>query len=110
MALAGWQRLLDGAPWFRGEGRYPIAAYSEFMPPPRVGRKPYAADDGAVYDEADPWGWPITEAEEQLELRPGLDDLAARIVHALAELRRGRPVHGLSHRKLADNPAWPADL
>ena len=32
-----WQAF----PWFEGEGNYPIPAYSEFMPPPRVGRKPY---------------------------------------------------------------------
>src|SRR5262249_50694599 len=68
MAQVGWQRLLAGAPWFRGEGSYPIAAYSEFMPPPRVGRKPYEADGAATYNEADPWGWPVTEAEDLLEL------------------------------------------
>src|SRR5207244_13357437 len=40
MPTQGWKRLLDRWPWFRGEGRYPIAAYSEFMPPQRVLRKP----------------------------------------------------------------------
>ena len=35
MTLSGWKQLLDGIPWFRGAGSYPIAAYSEFMPPPR---------------------------------------------------------------------------
>ena len=44
MPAQGWKRLLAGAPWFRGAGNYPIAAYSEFMPPPRLGPKPY---DGA---------------------------------------------------------------
>ncbi len=41
MAEQGWQKLLAGYPWFAGEGNYPIAAYSEYMPPPRVGRKAY---------------------------------------------------------------------
>lgn len=38
MAKHGWHQLLDGAPWFEKEGAYPIAAYSEFIPPPRRGR------------------------------------------------------------------------
>jgi hypothetical protein len=33
----GWPKLVDGYPWFVGEGRYPIPAYSEFMPAPCVG-------------------------------------------------------------------------
>src|SRR5579872_2676373 len=62
MALSGWKKLLAGAPWFRGEGRFPIAAYSEFMPPPRAGLKPYGADGPPPFADADPWGWPVTEA------------------------------------------------
>jgi len=37
MPLQGWKRLLAGAPWFRGRGKYTIRAYSEFLPPPRLG-------------------------------------------------------------------------
>ena len=32
MSLIGWEALLKTCS-FRGEGQYPIAAYSEFMPP-----------------------------------------------------------------------------
>ena len=35
MSEQGWKRLTAGAPWFAGAGKHPIAAYSEFMPPPR---------------------------------------------------------------------------
>ena len=41
MTAPGWNALLDGAPWFTGQDAYPITAYSEFMPPPRLGLKPY---------------------------------------------------------------------
>ena len=54
MAEQGWQKLLAGYPWFAGEGNYPIAAYSEFMPPPRVGRKPYGSIDHCLYAKTIP--------------------------------------------------------
>ena len=58
--LSGWKRLLVDWPWFQGEGSYPIAAYSEFMPPPRLIRKPYGGEDLILHSRDDPWGWPIT--------------------------------------------------
>jgi hypothetical protein len=110
MTLTGWKRLVDGAPWFRKAGSYPIAAYSEFMPPPREVRKPYRGYDVDELDEDDPWGWPVSEWEEKLQLRPGLAHVAEVIVHALAELAHGRPAHGFSRTKLVGNPAWPMAL
>ncbi|MBI3407977.1 MAG: M28 family peptidase [Planctomycetes bacterium] len=109
MAQAGWAQLVDGWPWFRGDGNYPIPAYSEFLPPPKMGRKPYGADMG-FFDEADPRGWPITEYEETLELRPGLEKVAEQIVGALVNLGNARPVHGFSKAKLEGNPYWPEAL
>jgi hypothetical protein len=32
--LAGWKQLIPSPSAFRSEARYPIDAYSEFMPPP----------------------------------------------------------------------------
>src|SRR5262249_6980101 len=98
MPASGWKRLLAGAPWFRGPGSYPLAAYSEFMPPPRLGRKPYA------HAELEPnpfWAgfwtcWQITEYEEALELGPGLEHVAGQVVTALAHLGHGRPAHGIA--------------
>ena len=49
MAQQGWKRLLAGVSQFRAPGRFPIAAYSEFMPPPRMGRKPYGAEDPILF-------------------------------------------------------------
>ncbi len=110
MTLTGWKRLVDGAPWFRKAESYPIAAYSEFMPPPREVRKPYRGYEIADLDEKDPWGWPVSEWEEARQLRPGLEHIAEVVVHGLAELAQGRPTHGFSRTKLTGNPAWPLSL
>jgi hypothetical protein len=61
MPKTGWQRLAAGTSWYRAAGRYPIPAYSEFMPPPRLGEKPYGAVEPSRLDSADPWGWPVSE-------------------------------------------------
>jgi hypothetical protein len=108
MVAAGWKQLLDEASCFRGDGKYPIAAYSEFIPPPRLGLKPYGGRPS--FDDNDPWGWPITEFEECFELRPGLECLAGQFVVALARLGRGQPAHGCARNKLENNPYWPPEL
>ncbi len=110
MPTQGWKRLLAPRSWFRGEGKYPIAAYSEFMPPPRLVRKPYGSDDPILLRTKDPWGWPIAEYEEALTIRPGLEKIACQVVHALAHLCRGQPAHGIAKSKLIDNPYWPPQL
>src|SRR5262245_20022638 len=69
MPKHGWQQLLEGAPWFEREGAYPVAAYSEFMPAPRLGRKPYrhAGREPLPFTDGDPRGWYVAEYEEALE-------------------------------------------
>jgi len=110
VAEQGWHKLLTGYPWFSGEGNYPIAAYSEFMPPPRVGRKPYGSIDHGLYCGDDPFGWLVSEYEEALEIQPGLEMIAKELVHVLHHLGRGEPAHGIARKKLDGNPYWPADL
>lgn len=110
MASSGWKALYAGAPWFRGAGRFPLLAYSEFVPPPRIGGKPYDGYDPPFFDEKDPYGWPVSEYEERLQLAPGLHHIAEVVVRALHDLGHGRPVYGLSRGKLADNVAWPPEL
>src|SRR5262249_62258522 len=101
MPAAGWKQLLAGAPWFRGPNKYPIAAYSEYMPPPRLGRKAYDGFiDPVLFRPDDPWGWQVTEYEEALELRPGLENVARQIVGALAPLGQGQPAHAMGHNKI----------
>ena len=109
MALCGWKQTLDGWPWFRGEGSYPVLPNSEFMPPLRLGLKPYGTRDSTRLDPDDPFGWPVTEYEEALILRPGMQCLADQVLHHLLRVWRheASDVIGL---KLKDNPYWPQEL
>jgi hypothetical protein len=106
----GWKELLKGWPWFKGEGSFPILPNSEFMPPVRLGRKPYGTWDTLPLSEKDPWGWPISEYEEALTLRPGLIDIAHHVYAKLIPLCQGEEEHGISPSKLQDNPFWPPEL
>ena len=109
----GWQKLLNGYPWFRGNGHYPIIAYSEFMPPPMVGYKPYGKPDKLILSEDDPFGWKITELEEEFELRPGIDHIGQQILSNIMKLGKGLPEHFISGHggeNLVDNPYWPTEL
>src|SRR4051812_27101496 len=110
MTTRGWKQLLSGKNPFRGAGKYPIAAYSEFMPPPRLGRKPYGHLEGQTFSPDYPWGWHVTEYEERLELQPGLQHLAGHFLLAMHHLGRGDPAHGISRSKLAGNLYWPEEL
>ena len=112
MSAPGWNALLDGAPWFTGQDAYPITAYSEFMPPPLLGVKPYrhARREPSPFADDDPHGWQVTEYEEALELRPGLEQIGRQLVEALVRLAHGRPGHGIAPKKLIDNPYWPLRL
>jgi len=111
---AGWQKLLEGYPWFEGEGHYPIPAYSEFMPPPRLGRSPYKSDiDFSLFAKDDPYGWQISELEEEYELKPGLEHLAHQIIGHLLKLGRALPAYsiaGHAGQNLVNNPYWPPEL
>src|SRR5690348_6287075 len=104
MAASSSMALLKGWPWFRGAGRYPIAAYSEFLPPPRLGRKPHGELEPRPLSPDDPHGWHVSEYEEYFELRPGLEKVARHVLAALQQLGAGSPAHGISQAKLANNP------
>jgi len=109
----GWQKLRTGYPWFGGNGCYPIAAYSEFMPPPRLGYKPYGKPDYRLENENDPFGWTITEMEEEYELKPGIEHIGQQIMNNLIKLGKGLPQHFISghgNENLINNPYWPPEL
>ncbi len=95
---------------FEGEGKYPIEAYSEFMPPSRIGLNPYTGENTGFFSDRDPWGWPVTEYEEAFELQPGMQLIAQQILGALVRLGRGEPAHGISANILNGNPYWPYEL
>jgi hypothetical protein len=110
---AGWKKLVQGYPWFTGKGQFPIPAYSEFMPPPRFGRSPYGEIDPLHFSSDDPFGWYISEIEEELELQPGLSILANQILKQITELGQGKPAYNIAGqmgRNLINNPYWPPEL
>jgi hypothetical protein len=110
--LKGWRALLAG----HGETRprtFPLPAYSEFMPPPRLGCKPYGEPCRDPFAGDDPWGWRISETEQEWELRPGLEHVARVVTTHLLALARGDEEHvirGHGGRNLAGNPYWPPEL
>ncbi|MGZ3514546.1 MAG: hypothetical protein ACXU93_11415, partial [Thermodesulfobacteriota bacterium] len=110
----GWRGFLKGFPWYNEERRYPLQAYSEFMPPVRTGINP---SDGTVYSwvfqDDDPFGWQIMEIEEEYQLKPGLEKIGGQVIRHILQLGTGTlPVHLAGHkqRNLADNLFWPPTL
>jgi hypothetical protein len=111
--LIGWQKLMAGYPWFRCGGCYPIPAYSEFMPSPQPGIKPYGKTESSVLDENDPYGWSISEMEEEYELKPGIEHIGCQIMSSLLKLGKGLPhpyISGHGGENLVNNPYWPPEL
>lgn len=109
----GWQKLVEGYPWFEGEGCYPIPAYSEFMPAPRLGRSLYGDIDRFLFDENDAYGWRVPEIEQEYELGPGLERIANQLLAHLVKFGRGEVVRaliGLDRRLLEGNPYWSPEL
>jgi hypothetical protein len=109
----GWRQLLDGYPWFSGEGQFPLPAYSEFMPPPRLGCTPYGAVDPRLFSEDDLYGWHVSEIEEEYEIKPGLENIARQIIESLVKLGESQPVYHIAGHEgmnLLNNPYWPPEL
>ena len=86
---------------WRGEGRYPLRAYSELMPAQFVGWKPCASGHGR--EVATLGVTEIDEYEWVHELAPGFDRIAEHILAELGTLMRGDR-HALSHTLLDNNP------
>jgi hypothetical protein len=110
MTAAGWERLLEGWPWFQGQGSFPIFPNSESMPPVRLVRKPYGTREPTPVSVDDPWSWPVTEYEEGLSLQTGLTCIAAQLLQKLGGLCRGDSEDKIAEYDLRDNPYWPPDL
>ena len=111
--LTGWKKLIDGYPWHNCDGCFPLPAYSEFMPSPLVGRKPLGEIDTEVFDESDPFGWHITEIEEEYELRPGMVHIGNQVLNNIVKLGKGQRenhIRGHKGQNLKDNPYWPVEL
>jgi hypothetical protein len=109
----GWKKFLIGYPWFNCKGCYPITAYSEFMPSPHLGYKPYGKPDSRILQEDDLFGWKISEMEEEYELKPGIEHIGQQIMSSILKLGKGLPQHfigGHGGENLVNNPYWPPEL
>src|SRR5664279_2183729 len=109
----GWKKFLAGYPWFGCKDCYGIAAYSEFMPPPRLGYKPYGKPDDRFLRDDDLYGWRISEMEEEYELKPGIEHIGHQIMNNIIKLGKGLQEHAISghgRENLSDNPYWPNEL
>ncbi|HEX9028796.1 MAG TPA: hypothetical protein VF823_06450, partial [Anaerolineales bacterium] len=110
---SGWPALLAGFPWFVGKENFPLAAYSEFMPAPRLGASPYGGPDPYFFDADDPYGWNISEQEQEFELKPGMQEIARHLLAHLVKLGTGQEaghLYGHQDLNLTGNPYWPAEL
>jgi hypothetical protein len=109
----GWAKLLEGAPWFNYDGCFPLAAYSEYMPPPKIGKTPLGETDRMLFSEDDPFAWNISELEEENELRPGMQHVGKQIMHHIINLGKGLTEHhipGHGGQNLNNNPYWTQEL
>jgi hypothetical protein len=104
--------LIPGENCFQGPDAYRIEAYSEFMPPPRVGWKPYGTQpvNPHLFSPDDPFGWKVHEFDEALELQPGLHQIGRQLLTRLKRLQDGNPETGLPRHICRDNPFWPPEL
>ena len=112
MGREGWQKLIPSVDHFHHAGAYRIDAYSEYMPPPRLGWKAYGTlpVNGQLFSNDDPFGWKINEFDEALELQPGLLQIAKQLMARLKRLQDGKPETGLPQHVAQNNPYWPPQL
>lgn len=109
----GWHKLYQGYPWFKGQGKYPLPAYSEFMPAPRVGISLFGEIDDRIFDNKNPYGWGVPEVQEEYEIKPGLSSIAEQTMNQLRDLGLGLAayrIRGHEGRNLIDNPYWSPEL
>ncbi len=110
MKQQGWQQLLSDLPHYGVNAHFSLPAYSEFMPPPRIGWRPCDPDHPAPRNPANPFAWLVSEREQAVEVQPGLEIIARQVVAALRRLDRDLSAEGVSKRILKDNPYWPPEL
>jgi hypothetical protein len=112
MARAGWSKLIPPQDSFQGSDALRIDAHSEYVPPPRVGWKPYGPVpiNRSVFSPDDPFGWLIHEFDEALELQPGLHQIAKQLMARVQRLQHGNPDAGLPRHVSQNNPFWPPEL
>ncbi len=113
--MDGWRALTEGFPWFEAQGCFPLPAYSEFMPPPRLGLSPCGELDTTLFGADDPYGWRVSEFDELRQIKLGFENVANHVMARLMRFLNDREldtlhVAGPNRRNLKDNPYWSDEL
>jgi hypothetical protein len=110
MTKQGWEKLLTDVPGYGKANPYRIPAYSEMMPAPLIGWRPYGTNHPAPRSPDNPHAWLVSEREQAFELGPGLQHVAGQVLAALERLDREQPAQGINREKLNGNSYWPKEL
>jgi hypothetical protein len=110
MTLQGWDKLLTDVPRYGKANPYRIMAYSEMMPAPLIGWRPYSTNHPAPRCSDNPHAWLVSEREQVFELGPGLQHIAGQVLNTLERLDREQPAQGINREKLQGNIYWPEEL
>ena len=110
MTSQGWEKLLTDVPRYAKANPYRILAYSEMMPAPPIGWRPYGTNHPAPRLPDNPHAWLVSEREQAFELGPGLQHIAGQVLAALERLDREQPAQGINREKLHGNIYWPKEL
>lgn len=108
--MSAWKTLEANATWCHGKDGFPLPAYSEYLPPPWLGTKPYGVPEASLSPRSGDYGWEINEFEVAQELHPGQDFLARTLLKEIVHLGKGNPTYYLTQERLKNNPYWPASL
>ncbi len=109
----GWKKLFHNFNLPSNENKFVLPAYSEFMPSPRLGYNINGDIDEEIFSEYDLNGWKISELEEELELKPGIQNIGSQLMEHIIKLGKGLPeyhIGGHRNQNLINNPYWPAEL
>src|SRR6185312_8721963 len=63
-----------------------------------------------IFAPDDPFGWQVSEFEEELELRAGLVQVGRQVLGKLGRLIDGDPDTSIPSCDLLHNPYWPPEL
>ena len=110
MAAQGWDKLLTDIPRYGKGDPFRIMAYSEMMPSPWIGWRPYGKDHPAPRKPEDPFTWLVNEREQSFQLGPGLQLIVRQVLPALQRLDQEQPARGINRAKLEGNAYWPKEL
>ena len=70
MAGQGWDKLLTDVPRYGSAEHFRMTAYSEMMPAPLIGWRPYGSNHPAPRRPENPFAWLVSEREQVFELGP----------------------------------------